>query len=454
MKRRDFLIASAGLSATAHIAKNSELFASPTSQQWDVQKQNWNDKIKHDRSVALNILKPTDNELQHGFELHYNSLVIEQYGFGAFSAEDGDAIRKAVESGASEAEIDAMQESMERTRCVTNQAEQAEFMEAWQASGVTCVFQNAGREGNAVDWLLRRFAHSTYVTDMMKDFIIKASSPDDIVSAKKQNKHCYYLTCNAVPMPMDWNSLNEELGFIEVFYQLGARMMHLTYNRRNMIGDGCAETSNAGLSDFGRAVIKEMNRLGVIVDCAHSGWQTSLEAAQVSDKPIVASHTTCNSLYEHFRAKPDNVIKAIADKGGLIGICCVPQYLGGHGNISVMLDHIDYVVQKFGIDHVAIATDVGYNSRHRAHESTKIPKIRATRPIWEQYWPPETFEKKPEMKQSMAWTNWPLFTVGLVQRGYSDEHIQKIIGGNALRVAREVFDVEPRPIQLNGVRNN
>jgi membrane dipeptidase len=446
MERREFLKTSAGLPIAAHLANASASFSTNHRQQWDLQKQNWNVKIKRDRAVALKILNPSDKDLQHGFDLHYNSLVVEQYGFGAFSAVDGNVIRKAIKSGASEAEIQNMQESMERTRFVTNVAEQKEYMEAWQASGVTCVFQNAGREGNTVDWLLRRFAHSTYVTDMMKDFIIKASTPDEILSAKKNNKHCYYLTCNAVPMPMDWNSLNEELAFIEIFYHLGARMMHLTYNRRNMIGDGCAETSNAGLSDYGRAVIKEMDRLGVIVDVAHCGWQTSLEAAQVSDKPIVASHTTCNSIFEHFRAKPDNVIKAIVDKGGLVGICSIPRYLGGHGNISTMLDHIDYVVNKFGIDHVAIATDLNYRSRYQAQESAKIPKRRATRPIWEQFWPPRAYAEKPEMRQSMAWTNWPLFTVGLVQRGYSDEHIQKIIGGNALRVAGKVFDGGLRPV--------
>ena len=130
------------------------------------------------------------------------------------------------------------------------------------------------------------------------------------------------------------------------------------------IGDGCGEPANAGLSDFGRAVVAEMNRLGVIVDVAHSGWSTSLEGAQASKKPMAASHTACAALNQHIRAKPDEVLRAICDTGGLIGICCIPDFLGRTRDIRAMLDHIDHVAKKFGVDHVAIGTDVAYRSRN------------------------------------------------------------------------------------------
>ena len=100
----------------------------------------------------------------------------------------------------------------------------------------------------------------------------KAVTPEDIVAAKHDDRHCLYFTGNGVPLPQRWESTEEELGYVRLFYQLGIRMMHLTYNRRNMLGDGCAEPANAGISDFGRAAIAEMNRVGVIVDVAHSGW--------------------------------------------------------------------------------------------------------------------------------------------------------------------------------------
>jgi membrane dipeptidase len=443
INRRRFLTTSVGLPIFAAgdflISKNNMLAKNTSLPRMQDRVVVSNKKIEEARNVAKKILKPTSLQLEHGLELHYNSLVIEPYGFSPRSAIDGQKLSDIIEAGASELEIEDITEEMTMTRCVSNPQERQEYMDAWEAAGVTCIFQNAGEEGNDIPRLLKRLARFTYVTDMLKNFVTKAATPDDIIEAKKQKRHCLYMSGNGVPTPQNWISVEDELRFVRIFFQLGIRMMHLTYNRRNMIGDGCAEPSNGGLSDFGRAVVAEMNRIGVIVDIAHSGWQTSLEAALVSDRPIVASHTVCNSVHEHIRAKPDNVIRAICDGDGFIGICCIPRFLGGSGDIAAMMKHIDYAVKKFGVDHVAIATDVVYSSRQSDREWEKLPSRRKIRDRWEYFWPPDNFVEKSEMRQSMAWTNWPLFTVGLVQMGYSDQDIQKIIGGNALRVARAVF---------------
>jgi membrane dipeptidase len=396
-----------------------------------------NEQIQRARRAALSILKPSKKQLEHGLELHASSLVFESYGFSPTSAIDGDRMAEAMEAGASEIELQDAREDMSMTRHVVDAGERQEYMDAWEAAGVTCIFQNAGEEGIAISRLVKRLARFTYVTDMMRDFVCKAAAPDDIVAAKKQNRHCLYFSGNGVPIPQDWVSAEEELRYVRVFFQLGIRMMHLTYNRRNVIGDGCGEPSDGGLSDFGRAVIAEMNRVGVIVDVAHCGWRTSREAAEISDRPIVASHTTCGALHEHIRSKPDGVIRAIVDKGGLIGICCIPSFLGDKGDIAKMMEHVDYAVKTFGADYVAIGMDHGYTSRRAARENAKLPKRRKSRTRWEALWPEGALAAKPPVSQlSMAWTNWPLFTVGLVQLGYSDSDIQKIIGGNALRVAR------------------
>jgi membrane dipeptidase len=396
-----------------------------------------NDQIKADFEMAKNILKPTQKQLEHGLELHKNSLVIDAYGFMPRAAYNGELINSALNAKASSLEVQDMQEDMSMTRFVLNKKERDEFENAWEASGVTCIIQNAGEEGNDIKRLLKRLSHFTYATDMMRDFVGKAVTPDDILKAKKENRHALYFSGNGVPLPGEWVSVEEELRYISVFFQLGIRMMHLTYNRRNVIGDGCAEKSNGGLSDFGRSVVKEMNRVGVIVDIAHSGWQTSLEAAQLSQRPMVASHSTIASVNHHMRSKPDNVIRAIADTGGYIGICCIPKFLGGTGDISSMMKHIDYVVKKFGSDHVAIGTDISYTSSFAAEESRKITASKQVgRTRWEALWPEEHFKESAEMAQSMSWTNWPLFTVGMVQMGYPDDVIQKILSGNSMRVAK------------------
>ena len=401
--------------------------------------ENLNPKIQQCRETALRDLKPSASDLQRGLELHADSLIFDSYGFAPRAAIDGEAIKQAALSGASAIEIKDMREQMSMTRYVANEAERVEYESAWRASGVTCVFQNAGEEGQDPLKLIKRLSNFTYAADMLPDFSPKAATPDEIVLAKKEGRHCFYFTGNGAPLTQQWISVEDELRYIRVFYQLGIRMMHLTYQRRNMIGDGCGEPANAGLSDFGRSVIQEMNKVGVIPDCAHSGWKTSLEAAQMSEAPCVASHTIAGGIYPHIRSKPDEVIKAIADTDGLVGICCIPWYLRGEGNINALLDHIDYVAKNFGVDYVAIGTDMGYNSQNAGAENKKAAVAnlgRRKRDDFRSLWPKDDFKRTAEMADSVAWTNWPLFTVGLVMRGYTDDEIRKIIGGNVMRVAR------------------
>ena len=288
--------------------------------------------------------------------------------------------------------------------------------------------------------LVKRCSRYLSVTDLRREQISKAVSADDVIAAKTAGRRCMCMTLNGVPLTEQWVSVEEELRYVRVFAGLGARMMHLTYNRRNMIGDGCGEPADGGLSDFGRAVVAEMNRVGVIVDVAHAGWRTSLDAARASSRPMVASHSVCGELNPHCRSKPDEVIAAIVDTGGYIGICCIPAFLGRSGDIRAFLDHIVHVVSRFGADHVAIGTDVGWNGFWSNPVFARMP--RAKRPRWESLWPANdalfdpAWQQKPQI-ESMAWTNWPLFTVGLVQRGLSGEQIRKIIGGNVVRVLRE-----------------
>ena len=431
MDRRTFLAGSAGLTA-ATAATNAE-----NREAADDLTRALNPRIQADRQAALAILKADARTLERGLRLHAESIIFDGYGFSPRAALDGDAYADAVNRGASNAELKDLREEMSMTRYVSDPAEQREYRDAWRSSGVTCIFQNAGEEGQDPLRLIKRLARFTYATDMLQEVVSKAAVPDDILTAKKQRRHSLYFTGNGVPLTQQWVSIPDELRYLKIFYQLGIRMMHLTYQRRNMIGDGCAEKANAGLSDFGRAVIAEMNRVGVIPDCAHSGWQTSLEAAQVSEKPVVASHTTCAKLHPHIRSKPDEVIKAIAATGGYVGICCISRFLRGRGDINALLDHVDHVVKTVGADHVTLGTDVAYTSQNAAAERKKVPPSRSRRrKEFRSLWPADDYRPTSQAGRSIAWTNWPLFTVGLVSRGYSDEDIRKIIGGNVLRVAR------------------
>ena len=396
-----------------------------------------NEKIRTAREAAVALLKPSPKELEHGLELHAGALVVESYGFSPRCLIDGDALRKAIEAGAGGVELEDLYTEMQLARAAWDPPQRQEYLDAWNASGVTCVIQNAGEEGSSPLRLLKRLAHFTYLTDAMRESVVRAAFPADIEAAKKHGKHCLYFTGNGIPLAQDWDSVTGELAYVRLFFQLGIRMMHLTYNRRNVLGDGCAEPANAGISDLGRAAIAEMNRVGVLVDVAHTGWRSSLEAAKASSKPVVASHSGAVGVQHHIRSKPDEVIRAIVDSGGYVGVYSVASFLGRGGDLNAMLDHIEYLVKKFGAEHVAIGTDIAYTPMRSAEESRKIGSRPKSRARYEAFWPPGALDSRTH--PSLAWTNWPMFTVGMVQRKISDSDIRKILGGNVMRVARAVL---------------
>ena len=236
--RRQFL-GSAALGASAFLAARPPVAAAaqtPSTKLFGADHPN--PVIAKARQLALSVLKPSKRDLEHGLELHANSLVFDAYGFSPRCAIDGERMKRAIAANASPVELQDMREDMGMTRCVTDEKEREEFQQAWRASGVTCIFQNAGEEGQAPMRLIKRLARFTYLTDMMSDFIVKAATPAEIETAWKAGKRALYLTGNGVPLTQDWVSVPDEMRYIRVFYQLGIRMMHMTYNRRNMIGDG------------------------------------------------------------------------------------------------------------------------------------------------------------------------------------------------------------------------
>lgn len=388
------------------------------------------------RQAALDILQPDEKTLKHGLELHEESYVFDAYGFSPGGGGECPRIAQLVEAGASRNEVIHTLEEFRQNSCFDN-PEMAELLKAaWDFAGVNCNFQNSGLEGNDPVELLFRLSNYTAASDRLHDIYERAVFPDELDAIRQRGHRAVYMTTNGVPVPDNKISAAESLDLIGVFYRLGVRMMHLTYNRRNLIGDGCAEVSNAGLSSFGRDVVAEMNRTGVLVDVAHSGQKTSYEAAKASTRPMVASHTVASALSTHYRGKNDEVIRAIKETGGFVGVCTIPGFLQNSMDINAFLDHIEYIARKFGVDHVAIGSDSGISLA-----SVPLPDLPLWRPIWEQYWTAPGVPQAVQQKEwSVNWLNWPVYTVGLVQRGFTDEEIRKIIGGNVRRVITEILE--------------
>ncbi|MFV0415219.1 MAG: dipeptidase [Chthoniobacterales bacterium] len=301
-----------------------------------------------------------------------------------------------------------------------------------------------GEESNDPLRLIKRLSRYIALTGAMPEVLVRAVTVEGIRKAHAERRRVLCLTGNGVPLSGNTHTAQDELRYLRIFSNLGVRMMHLTYNRRNLLADGCAEPANGGLSDFGRMVVSEMNRLGILIDVAHTGWQSSIEAAEHSEHPIVISHSALWDIHQHVRCKSDAVIRAVVDKGGTIGLTNVPAFLGGSGDLASLLEHVDTAIRRYGDKAVTIGMDSVYSACAAAAAREKLIPTPTMRRRWENFWPPDDGLygpkwNKPEQYLSMATVNWPLITVGLVQRGYSDETIRNVLGENILRVAGQVW---------------
>lgn len=218
--------------------------------------------------------------------------------------------------------------------------------------------------------------------------------------------------------------LGYDPNLIAPFYRLGIRWMILAYNARNPLGDGCHEPSDAGLSMLGRAFVREMNRVGMIIDASHAGKRTSLDILSASDKPIFFSHSNARALCDHERNIDDEQISALGRNGGMIGVNSIGAFVtaDARSGPAGLADHIDHIVQLIGPDHVGLGLDVVFYQDFmlKLYQSGPMMAERNyPRPPWD--------DLKPEALPELVGT--------LQTRGYDDATIAKILGGNFLRVA-------------------
>jgi len=263
------------------------------------------------------------------------------------------------------------------------------------------------------------------IVERHPDFM-PAFCAQDFVTAKETGKQ-------AVMFQLEPQTFGRKLERIEIAYGLGIRMALLTFNTRTYIGDGCGERTNGGLSYLGLEAVERMNDLGMLIDLSHCGEQVSLDAIELSKDPVMCNHVGARTLYPQCkRLKSDEVLKALADKGGLAGVSAIPNQLSGNEEqgIEDMLNHIDYIVKLIGIDNVAIGLDNVFHDQVAYHKQADQSIFKLAYIGQELNAPYMWGIESPE--------EWPNITRGLVSRGYSDEDIRKIIGGNALRVIQQV----------------
>jgi len=218
------------------------------------------------------------------------------------------------------------------------------------------------------------------------------------------------------------------------------------------VGDGCLERGDAGLSDFGVQVIEKMNRLGIVISLSHTGKRTCMEAIEVSQLPVIFSHSSVRALCDHPRNIEDEEIEAVARKGGVVGICAIGRFLKADptqedpATLEDFMHHVDYVVRLVGVDHVGIGLDStefqAAFSKHGVMSDRDFPPERHQRIFKPEYWPPvETWDNtwafRVQGLESVM--QLPDLTQGLLGRGYSETEVGKIMGGNFMRVFRQVW---------------
>lgn len=263
---------------------------------------------------------------------------------------------------------------------------------------------------------------------------IQATSADDFVRAKKEDKAAVMMGFQNTTM------LEKSIENMDVLYEAGTRWMQLTYNPRNLVGDGCTERTNAGLSDYGIEVVERMNELGIIVDLSHCGQQTTDDGIKFSTSGASINHSMCEALHKnHPRAKTDAQIRAMADKGGVIGIIClgymIGPNLGTETTLETYVDHIEHAVKVGGIDHVGLAADFavqGLEATGATRENWYEPRLTRFKPSYKVQWPPWI----PELDSPDRYRH---VTRLLTKRGFSAVAIEKILGGNWLRYFRETL---------------
>ena len=296
-------------------------------------------------------------------------------------------------------------------------------------SGINVFHQSVGMGGpNAYESALQYFARWNGFIANDGDHFMRIDSVADLKRVKKSGKIGVLLglqNSEHFRRPED----------VDFFRGLGQRVSQLTYNSRNLIGNGSTERRDEGISDFGIAIIQQMNKVGMAVDVSHCGDRTTLDAFEISKKPVLITHSNCRALVPgHPRLKTDEAIKKVGEAGSVIGITGVRMFVKGDEPTTVehVLDHFDHVKKLIGSEHLGVGSDIdlyGYDAM--PPELNK--QLRAG------YKGSYAFREKIDIEGLNHPKRMFDLTEGLVRRKYSDSEIEGILGGNFAIVLGQIW---------------
>ena len=311
----------------------------------------------------------------------------------------------------------------------------AETVAAVRASGISAI--NFTISARGFEDTVGSLATVQELVDRHPEAFMIVRRHSDLALAKRENK------IGIMPGFQYTEFLEENVERIGVFRQLGVRIMQLTYNNRSIFGDGCLEPGNAGLSKAGVAAAKKMNDIGVAVDLSHSGYRTTSDGIAQSAKPVLISHAGCAAVYAHPRNKPDEILKALAERGGYFGVYLMP-YLVASPTVPTrehVLDHVVHAINVCGADHVGIGSDGAIQKTVLTPEQkSAFDKDIARREQLGIGAPGE--DRYPYVPDLNGPDHMEVIATELAKRGQPAAVIEKVLGANFARVIGEIWGTD------------
>jgi membrane dipeptidase len=315
-----------------------------------------------------------------------------------------------------------------------------QMIENARMSGITAVnvtLSGGGATGaQAFESTVKNISFMERELDAHGDVLQAVRNVADITRAKETKR------VGLIAGFQDTTMLESDLSRLTLFHDLGVRIIQLTYNVRNVVGDGCLEPGNAGLSSFGKQVVARMNELGILVDTSHCGRRTTLDAIAVSTKPIAATHSGCAALNDVPRNKTDEQLRALAAKGGVIGIYTMPFLrAAGQPVADDFVRHVEHAINVCGEDHVGIGTDTSITPldltpEFRA-EHAGFVRERRRQGIGAPGEDENVFNYVPDFNSPRRMER---MADALAARGHTTTRIEKVLGLNWLRLFRETWN--------------
>jgi membrane dipeptidase len=309
------------------------------------------------------------------------------------------------------------------------------YRDLWDRTGVTvglattAAWEPSGEGG--FEAAVHEIAQVQEMVRLSAGAVRLARSASDMERAHHERQHAIAI------MWQNTTPLGHDLDRLDTFHALGLRIVQLTYNLRNLVGDGCTERNAGGLSRFGVALVERLNALRIAVDASHSSEAVGWDALRASTAPISLNHTAAKAIYQHDRGKADDLIKAVADRGGYIGVVLIAGFLTSAtpATLDHFAEHVEHIARVAGVDAVGVGADMGgiYGMGPDA------PFERYYRPgyPWHGFSPGHrTYVRKLDGFSTIE--DWPNITVTLARRGFNEDELRKILGLNYLRFFREV----------------